>query len=65
MIRCPASVFLATPYLGRAARLVVAYNQEYRYKFARYVKWKPLMALWIGVAVIVATETALVQNFRT
>lgn len=55
---------MATPYLARAVRLVVTHNQEYRYKFARYVKWTPVVASWIVIAIVVATETAVVQHFK-
>lgn len=54
---------MATPYFIRAARLIVAHNPEYRYKFARFVKWKPLAVIWTAWAGIVATETAVVRHY--
>lgn len=37
------------PFLIRLVRLVVAYNQVYRFKYARFVKWTPLKRLWIAI----------------
>ncbi|CAN0314603.1 unnamed protein product [Ectocarpus sp. 6 AP-2014] len=39
------------PYFIRVVRLVVAYNQSYRAKFARFVKWTPMMRIWAGASI--------------
>lgn len=57
------SVFMAAPYILRAVRLIVAHSPEYRYKFARFIRWKPLTILWTSWAMIAAMETALVWHF--
>lgn len=43
--------------------MIVAHNPEYRHKFARFIKRKPLTAMWAMAAIAVVTETALVQHF--
>ena len=56
------SVFMAVPCICRAARLIVAHNPEYRYKYARFIKWKPLLIMWSLVAITVVMESALVRH---
>lgn len=49
-----ALAFAATPYLIRAIRVVVAYNRGARGRYARFVKWKPLMGVWVVTSAIYA-----------
>lgn len=42
-----------TPYFLRALRLVIIYNTDYRLKYARFVKWKRMMKMWIASVVVV------------
>lgn len=47
------------PYLIRMVRLVVAYNQAYRFKYARFVKWNFLARIWAFLNVGLVTRGAL------
>ncbi|CAN0065618.1 unnamed protein product, partial [Ectocarpus fasciculatus] len=43
--------FGTAPYLGRAVRLVVAYNREYRAKYARFVRKERMVGGWMALTV--------------
>lgn len=47
------------PFFIRMVRLVVAYNQAYRFKYARFVKWTPLVRVWAVAGTGLATRGVL------
>lgn len=53
------AAFAATPYFIRAVRLVVAYNREYRAKYARFLKRKLLMRGWAIACAAIAVRAIL------
>lgn len=44
----------------RAMRLVVVYNSTYRREYARYVKWKALVKVWITSCILIFSGATLV-----
>lgn len=43
-------------YFIRVVRLAIAYNKSYRIKFARYVKWTPMMWFLAGTGLALTTR---------
>ncbi|CAM9605132.1 unnamed protein product, partial [Scytosiphon promiscuus] len=43
-------------YFIRVVRLAIAYNKSYRIKFARYVKWTPMMCFLAGTTLALVTR---------
>lgn len=37
----------------------MAYNRSFRLKYARFVKWKPILGVWAVISIALATRAAL------